>query len=31
LPFFILSFIALVILIFVPSISTLLPRTMFGG
>jgi TRAP-type C4-dicarboxylate transport system permease large subunit len=31
LPFFILSFIALAILILVPSISTLLPRTMFGG
>ena len=31
LPFFILSFIVLAILILVPSISTLLPRTMFGG
>ncbi len=30
LPFFILSFVALAILILVPSISTFLPQTMFG-
>ena len=30
LPFFILSFIALAIMMFVPSISTFLPQTMFG-